>query len=623
MTPEMLITLAILLVALIMFVTEIIRLDLVALGVMVALMLTGILTVGEGLAGFSNPALISIGALFIVGGAVFHTGLAGMIAQRILKVAHGSVIRLLVILMISIAILSAFISSTGVVALMLPAVISMTRSLRINPSKLLIPMGYAALMGGALTLIGTPPNLLVSDALRAAGFAPFELFSFTPISLVLLAAGVLYMVLIGRHILPDPPMDTSDLGVTTPSELFRLYELPGNLFRLRVQEDSPLIGHTIAECSLRNTYNLNIISISRAVLHHAPLAIPLRQRGDGDGHYHAVTATTEIHAEDCLLVQGEPDDLGRALKDMKLSILSSDPIVEEDVITHELGIAEVLLRPRSKLIGKTIAEIEFGSHYNLTVLTIRRKGTQETLPVKHTPLEFGDVLLVEGEWKDIFALKRLRQDFIVMGEREAIQLGAYTRPDKAPITLLVLVGMVILIAFNILELAPASIVAAMVVILTGCLNVDEAYSTIDLKTVFLMAGMLPMSTALTKVGLVDLFATGLVDSLGQQGPVLVMIGLFVLTVLLTQILSNTATAVLFAPLGIAAAQGLNVAPHAMLMAIAIASSMAFATPIATPVNMLVLSPGNYQFRDYIKVGVPLVVITLLISVVLLPILWPF
>ncbi|MDL1900005.1 SLC13 family permease [Anaerolineae bacterium CFX9] len=623
MTPEMWITLAILVIALILFITEIIRLDLVALGVMAALMLTGILTVSEGLAGFSNPALISIGALFIVGGAVFHTGLAGMIAQRILQVAHGSIIRLLIILMVSIAVLSAFISSTGVVALMLPAIVSLSRSLRINPSKLLIPMAYAALMGGALTLIGTPPNLLVSDALRAAGFAPFDFFSFTPIGLLLLSAGVVYMVLIGRHILPDPPMDTSDVGVTTPSELFRLYELPGNLFRLRVQEGSPLIGRTIAESGLRSQYNLNVLSLSRAAHHHAPLVIPGRSRSDDDGRYHVATANTILHADDGLVIQGNPDDLGRALNDLRLTMVAAEPIVEEDVITHEQGIAEVLLRPRSTLIGKTIAEIAFATRYNLTVLNLRRTGVQESLPIKDTPLRFGDVMLVEGAWKDIFALKRLRQDFIVMGEREAIQLGAYTRPDKAPITLIVLIGMVIAVAFNILELAPASIIAALAVILTGCLNVDEAYSTIDLKTLFLMAGMLPMSTALTKVGLVDIFAGGLVDALGQQGPLLVQLGLFVLTVTITQVLSNTATAVLLAPLGIAAAQTLGVQPHALLMTVAIAASMAFATPLASPVNMLVISTGSYQFRDYIKVGVPLIVITLLISMILLPILWPF
>ncbi len=281
MTLEMWITLAILLIALILFITEYIRLDLVAMGVMVALMVSGILSVEEGLAGFSNKAVISIGALFIVGGAVFQTGLAGVIAERILSVARGSTTRLLIIMMISIAVMSAFISSTGVVALMLPAVVSLARSLKTTTSKLLIPMAYAALFGGALTLIGTPPNLLASEALREAGLPPFDFFSFTPIGLVLLVVGVLYMVLIGRRLLPEYKTETGTQSVSTPGELFALYELPGNLFRLRVQDDSPLIGQSIGASGLRSDYDLTVISITHNVDSSRSL-MPIRHRSTPD-----------------------------------------------------------------------------------------------------------------------------------------------------------------------------------------------------------------------------------------------------------------------------------------------------------------------------------------------------
>jgi di/tricarboxylate transporter len=624
MTFDMWITLAILLIALVLFITEFIRLDLVALGVMVALMVTGILTVDEGLAGFSNRAVISIAALFIVGGAVFQTGLAGAIADRILQFAGGNVIRLLVILMISIALMSAFISSTGVVALMLPAVVSLARSLKVGTSKLLIPMAYAALFGGALTLIGTPPNLLVSQALVDAGLPPLDFFSFTPIGLVLLAVGVLYMVFVGRRLLPDPRLESENQSVTTPYELFKIYELPGNLYRLRVQEDSPLVGHTIAESGLRREYMLNVLAINHdphEVDGQRPVLPRLSRPAGADGN-NTRLADTLIQANDVLLVQGG-EDLPQATGSLKLAVMAADPVVEGDIITNEVGIAEVLLRPRSTLIDRTIAELEFSRKYRLTVLDLKRPGAAEPVSVKDTPLKFGDVLLVQGEWKHIFALKRLRQDFIVMGEREAVQLGAFTHPEKAPITLIILTVMVLLIAFNVLDLAVASILASLAVILTGCVSVDDAYNTIDLKTLFLMAGMLPMSTALEKVGLVDLVADGFIGGLGVADPLLVQIALFLMAVSLTQVLSNTATAVLIAPLALAMATQLGVQPQALLITVAMACSMAFATPLASPVNTLVISTGNYRFRDYVKVGVPLIILALIASILVLPLLYPF
>ncbi len=622
MTPEMWLTLAILGAAIVLFVTEWIRLDLVALGVMTALMLTGILTVEEGIAGFSNKAVISIAALFVVGGAVFQTGLAGMIAARIVKAAGGSAIRLIVILMVSVALMSAFISSTGVVALMLPAVVSLSRSLRINPSKLLIPMAYAALMGGALTLIGTPPNLLVSEVLSRAGYPPFDFFAFTPIGLVLLAVGVVYMILIGRRWLPDPKPETTVQAVITPHELFRLYKLPGNLFRLRVQDDSPLVGQSIEDSKVRSEFNLNVLAVNRTTGSTRAILSILNRNGN-KSDYHVLPPGTQFAPNDVLMVQGNGEDVSRATGALKLAIIAAEPVVENDIITNEVGIAEVLLRPRSSLIGSTIEQMRFASTYHLTVLDLKRPGMDGVIDVKDTPLKFGDVLLVQGEWKDIFALKKLRHDFIVMGESEALQFGAFTRPDKAPITLSILSAMVMLVAFNVLDLAPASILAALAVILTGCVSIDDAYETIDLKTLFLMAGILPMSTALAKVGLFELLATGFVSGLGQGGPVLVQIGLFTVTVLFTQVLSNTATAVLIAPLALASAVQLGVQPQALMMTVAIASSMAFATPIASPVNTLVVSTGNYHFRDFLRVGVPLIVIGLIISVIVLPLLLPF
>lgn len=623
MTLEMWVTLAILGIALILFITELIRLDVVALSVMTALMLFGILTIEEGIAGFSNKAVISIAALFIVGGAVFRTGLAALLAKRILQVAGEDYIRLVVVLMVAIALMSAFISSTGVVALMLPAVVSLSRSLKINTSKLMIPMAYSALLGGALTLIGTPPNLLASEALSKSGFPPFDFFSFSVLGIILLSVGVVYMAMIGRRFLPDRKPLNPVQNVTTPGELFTLYTLPGNLFRLRVQDDSPLVGLTIAESGLRRDYNLNLLSISHESTTNGRLLLSV-QRGQVTEQFHAPPPETRISANDVLLVQSAPADMTRATSLLKLAVMANEPVAEKDIITNEVGIAEVLLRPRSELLGKTIADIRFGSMYHLTVLNVTRPGADadEVFDIKESRLKLGDVLLVQGEWKNIFALKEQREDFIVMGEREALQLGAFSRPDKAPITLLILMGMVLAVAFNIFDLALASIIAAGALILSGSITVDDAYETVDLKTLLLMVGMLPMSTALQKVGLVDLFAQVFVDTLGQGGPLIVLGGLFVLTALLTQVLSNTATAVLLAPLALTTALNMGVQPQAFVMAVAVASSMAFVTPLASPVNTLVMSLGNYRFNDYVKVGVPLLALVFIISIVVLPILWP-
>ena len=616
MTAEMWITLAILVVAIVLFVTEWLRVDVVALCVLVALMLTGILTTEEAVAGFSSTSVLSIGFLFIVGGAVFQTGLAAIIGDRILKIAGTSETRLLIILMAAISIMSAFISSTGVVALMLPAVISLAHRAKIPPSRLLMPLAFSALLGGSTTLIGTPPNIIVSETLQNAGYAPFELFSFTVPGILLIIAGLVFMLTIGRRLLPNRKAEQIIQRMETPAELFSLYQLPDNMFRLRVHNQSTLIGRSVGESQLGNEYNVSIVSIA-----HIPAsrAVALRT---GNGVHHP-TPDTVIQQDDVLVVRGDINDVTRAAGYWNLAIMANNPVQEGDVITNEVGIAEVILRPRSSLNGRTLPEISFGSIYHLTVLNLRRPGTDEEYDLKTTPLKFGDVLLVQGRWKDIFALKRLRQDFIVMGEPEAVEMGAFTRQSHAPITLIILAGMVLAIALNLTTLTVASMIAGVAVVIAGCLTMDEAYEAVDWKSLILIAGMLPMSTALVKVGLVDLAANALITTLGASGPIFVLAGLFILTATFTQMLSNTATALLIAPIALAAAQGLNIDPHAFLIAVAIAASMAFASPVASPVNTLVMSAGNYRFGDYTKVGALMVAISFILAMILLPVLWPF
>jgi len=634
MTPNMILTLVILFVAIVLFITEWVRLDIVALGVLITLMLTGLVTTQQGLAGFSNSTVVAIGALFVVGGAVFQTGLAALISRWILRVAGGSETRLLLVLMIAIAVMSAFISSTGVVALMLPAIVSLATSLKINTSKLMIPLAYSALLGGALTLIGTPPNLLASDTLRDAGYGPLNFFAFTPIGLILLTAGVIFMLTIGRRLLPDRKPDLVVQKASTPGELFSLYRLPDNLFRLRVQEGSPLIGVRLGDSRLRDDFGINVLSLrhvgsgangtnGRIGLTRIALSLPLKPAAKHDDDAYHPSSDSVFKRDDLMLVQGSADAVSRAAGFWKLAIMAAEPAVENDIITNEVGIAEVIIRPRSELIEKTLAEVRFGSRYRLTVLDIRRPSVGSLPNIKDVRLKFGDMLLVQGEWKDIFALKRERHDFIVMGEREAIEVGAFRRSRLAPVALAILIGMVALIALNVLDLAPAALLAAGAVVLTGCLTMDEAYESIDWKSLFLIAGMLPMSTALVNVGLVDAIAQALTDAFGSYGPLAVLASLFLMTALLTQIISNTATTVLIAPIALGAAQNLGVNPTAMVIGVAVAASMAFVTPIATPVNTLVMTAGNYRFTDYARTGLLMVLIAFILSIIALPALFPF
>jgi di/tricarboxylate transporter len=621
MTAEMVITIIILIVAIVLFITEWLRVDVVAMLVLLALVLTGILTTEEAVAGFSSTAVLSIGFLFVVGGAVFQTGLAAQIGDRILKIAGTNERRLIIVLMLSVALLSGVISSTGVVALMLPAVISLANRAGIPVSRLLMPLSISALLGGASTLIGTPPNIIASDTLKNAGFAPFDFFSFTPLGLALIVSGIGVVMLFGQRLLPNRKVDQQIQRMETPTELFSLYQLPQNLFRLRVRENSPLAGSELG-IMLRQEPRIGVVHLNRHANGHNNEPLSVRRSADRDETITHPPLETVVRRHDLLLATGELTDITQVAARWNLAVVSNQPICEGDVITNELGIAEVLLRPRSSVIGKTLSELHFGTMYKLTVLNIRRPGHDTPLDVKTTALKFGDVLLVQGKWKDIFALKRLRHDFVVMGEPEAAQFGAFSRPQRAPYALVILIGMVMALVFNLMSLTVAAMVAAIAVVLTGCLTMDEAYESVDWRSLILIAGMLPMSTALERVGLVDQVAGVFTTTLGGFGPLAVVAGLFWLTALFTQVLSNTATALLIAPVGLATAQQVGMDPHAIMMVVAVAASLAFVTPIASPVNTLVMTAGNYRFTDYTRIGLLMLLTGFVVTMVVLPLLWP-
>ena len=621
MTLEMWLVLGILVTAVVFFITEWLRVDVVALGVVVALMLTGVLSTGEALSGFSNSAVLTIASLFIVGGAALQTGLAGMIGRRILTIAGTSELRLTVVLMAAVALLSSFMSDTGTVAVLLPAIIILARSAKISPSKLLIPLAFGSLLGGAMTLIGTPPNIIVSDLLREEGLRPFQFFSYTPVGLVLAAVGILFMVFVGRRLLPDRQVKVAGQRLPTPKELVDLYRLPDNLFRLRVRRGSELVGQTLAASELGQKFQVTVLKIMRPQGALQTVPPGEKQKKTTKSTPIIPDIDTLIQRDDILIVQGEGSDVAHAAARLNLGVQPPKPKDEKALLNREVGVAEVLLPPRSQMNGRTLVQTRFGSHYKLTVLSINRPGVSAKLDLKTTTLQFGDTLLVQGEWANMLALRQQRRDFIVMGQPEAM-MGAPHR-SQARVALLVLLGMLLLMITNALPVAAASMLAGLAMVLTGCLTMDEAYQSINWPSIVLVAGMLPMSIALEKVGLVQVAANGLIELLGGMGPLAIMAGLFLLTSIFTQVLSNTATAVIVAPIALAAAQASGIEPYAFLMAVAIAASMAFATPVASPVNTLVMGAGSYRFSDYVKVGAPMILLTLIVSILLLPLLWPF
>ncbi len=622
MTPDMWITLSILVVAITLFITERLRVDVIALGIVIALMLTGILTVDEAIAGFSNSAVLLIAALFIVGGAVFQTGLAAVLARQIIRLAGDSETRLTVVIMAAVALMSGFVSDTGTVAVVMPAIISLGLSTKISPSKLLIPTAFGSLLGGSATLIGTPPNIIVSEVLAENGYEAFGFFSYTGMGIVLIITGILYM-LVMRRFIPVRAKAVDEQSVTTPSELIEAYQLPDSIYKLRVRKASSLVGQELGQAGLGRRYGIDVVEISRPAPARKLAAVGGKELVVQSNRNIPVHPRPDVTLEhnDILIVHAIGDAISKASAALNLAIQPKSSDVEDDLISQEVGVAEVVLPPRSSLIGKTVVDLSFGKRHRLTVLNIHRPGS-DNLPVRDTKLQFGDTLLVQGEWQDIFRLKQSPNDFVIIGGTEEIQ-SRLLNFEKAPLVLAILAGMLITLIAGWLPTTTAAMLASLLIILTGCLSMDEAYDAIDWKSIVLIAGMLPMSTALIKVGLVDVAANGFANTLGGLGAIYVMGGLFLFTSIFTQVLSNTATAVIIAPIALATAQSLGVQPQAFLMAVAVAASMAFASPVASPVNTLVMGAGKYRFADYIKLGLPLILLTFIAAMIVLPILFPF
>jgi di/tricarboxylate transporter len=631
----MILTFIILALTIILFISDRLRIDIVAMLALLALTLTGLIDANQALAGFANSTVVTIAALFVVGAGLFKTGVADWLGSRLLDLAGASETRLLILLMIGTAILSGFMSNTGTVAVLLPALVAAAWRIGSPPSKLLIPLAFAAQIGGLLTLIGTPPNIVITNALSKAGVRPFGFFEFSLIGLPLLAVGVIYMIMVGRRWLPERKVEERHLSsLASPAELTDAYHLDNCLFRLRVRRGSGLAGRTLAETGLGHDYGIMVLRIERAgatarsesmgqhTLGHISDRLGLIQEDTGT---QAPGPETVIYVDDVLLVEGIPEAAQQLALRYNLGLRPIDAhqgSADTELLSHEIGLAEVLLTPRSALIGRTITQTHFAEKYNVWVLGISRRGRAlENVPLTTVKLTFGDALLVRGAWQAIGILENEARNFVVVG-RPAAMLKPGGLTPQAITALLALSAMLMLLLTGIVPTVIAVIITAMIMVLGGCLSMEQAYRAINWESVILIAAMLPMSTALQATGGAEFIATGLVNTLGALHPLWLLAGMFLLTTAFTQVISNTATTVLVAPIALQAAIDLGVSPQAVMMMVAIGASTAFLTPIASPVNTLVLTPGGYRFGDFMQVGLPLLVLFLIVSLIVVPLVWP-
>ncbi|MBS3934213.1 MAG: SLC13 family permease [Truepera sp.] len=609
MTTEILLVFVILTVTIALFVSDRLRLDLVALLALLALTLTGLITPREAIAGFSDPVVIMLAGLFVVSAGLFQTGVADRMGKVLGRLAGHSEVRLIALVMLATATLSAFMSSTGTVAVMLPVVVSLAWNARLSPSKLLIPLSFASLLGGMLTLIGTPPNLVASNQAVAAGLPPLGFFAFTPVGLGMLAIGLAFMLLVGRHLLPSrapAAAEETARSVISQAELANIYQLRGSLFRVRVPPASTLVGRTLAQAAVRQRYRITVLAKQRSVNNGVQTEI--------------AEPKTLIETNDTLFIRGYEAEVAEFIEAEGLIMLPVS-LGDDELLPSNLLFAEVLLTPRSRLIGKTLRDVRFYEHYGITVVAIKRLGEPLAADTAAIPLRFGDTLLIEGSSKNLDTLKNENRDFVVVAE--PVDTGSKRRAAKrAPVAIAIMLGMLLLMTLEIVPIVIATLLAAVVMVLTRCLSMEDAYRGINWESIVLIAGILPMATALDKTGGMQLIVSSL-GGLAEYGPLVMLGALFVITSAFSQVISNTATTVLVAPIALQLALALGVSPYPFLMAVAIAASTAFTTPIASPVNTLVLGPGRYRFGDFFKVGISLQLLLLVAALLLIPLFFPF
>lgn len=607
----MILTITTLAFAAVFFVWGRLRSDLVALIALLVLAFGGVLNTGEALSGFSNPIVIMMIGLFVVGGAIFNTGLAKIIGAKMLALGGGSPVRLFLLVMGATALIGAFVSNTGTVALMLPIVVSMAAGSNMPASRLLMPLAFASSMGGMMTLIGTPPNLVISEVWEEAGHEPLSFFTFLPGGLICVTAGTLLLIPLSKWFLTPKGGAAKEGGARTKSlaELVEEYGLKTDLYRLAVPDGSAVCGRSIAQLDLRRHFGIDVLEV-RSGDTNRRIIKQIKQ--------YAATPDTVVNGGDVVYLRGHLADVQAFARQFGLEVETGDSME-----FYDIGLAEIVLIPNSPIINKTIADINIRKRFGVNVIAVRRKNEYVSTDLAKLKIRPGDVLLVQGSWKAIDSLSAESQAWVVLGQPLA-EAAKVTLDYKAPVAAAIMLAMIAMLIFDFIPPVFSVLGASVLMILTGCFrNVEDAYRKINWESVVLIAAMMPMSFALEKTGISAMVADGLVAGLGSLGPLWVLAGVYFTTSLMTLFISNTATAVLIAPIALQSATALGVSPLPFLFAVTFGASLCFASPFSTPPNALVMPAGQYVFSDYLKVGVPLQLVLGLIMIFVLPVIFPF
>lgn len=590
MTFEILLTLSIIVVAVLLFATEKLRVDIIALLVLLTLVLSGLIKTDQAFMGFASPAVITVWAVYIVSGALFKTGVSDVLGVWISRLAGNSEPRLIAIIMLTCGTMSAFMNNIGATAMLLPAVVGISRKSGIKLSKLLIPLAFSSLLGGNMTQIGTPPNILATSILTERGLPSFGFFDFSPTGIIVFLAGVLYMVLVGRYLLPSHA-NVEDVQAA---------KLRKYVTEVRVLADSRLVGLTLAEAHLNDEFGLSVL----AIVHDGKQVA----RIDGE---------TVVQEDDLLIVSGDIKSLIEAGKNLDVVIEPDYKFQLSDLDTEAAQIFEAVLPSRSEFAGRTVKQVRFRDRYGFTVLAIWRQGEVLVNRLGDVKLRAADVLLLKGARKNMLDLQQNNQVLVL----EPLEIDRQ-RNKKAPLAVGILGLVLLLTTFSGFHISTSMVIGSVLMVLTGCISMDEAYQSIEWRSVFLIAGMLPLGTVMETTGTAQFLADGIVNFAGPWGPVAVLAGIYILAGLITEPMSNAAATVLMVPIAIDIALELGANPQSFVLAVVIGASTSFLTPVGHQSNVLVFGPGGYRFADFMRVGWLLNVILVVVALLVIPLFWP-
>ena len=630
---SMTITLIILIITVAMFIWGRVRADIVALSALAALLVLGILTPAEALAGFSSPIVIMMIGLFVVGGAIMQTGLAKLTGNKLMALSRGNETVTFLLVMLVTSFIGAFVSNTGTVALMMPIIMSLAAGSGMQSSRFLMPLAFAGSLGGMLTLIGTPPNLVIDEVLTEAGFKPLAFFSFFPVGIIVIAIGIIVLMPLSKIFLSQKQNGKKKSNSKSLDDLVDEYQLLDNLHRYIVPSKRTaaaidengqmmdIVGKTLKDLSIQKKYGVSIIEIRNEKKSRLGLVKDVNQN--------MAKSSSTIAVHDTLFIMGDEEKIERFAQDYDLRKMK-----DVKIDFYDLGLTEIVVMPTSNFAGLRIGDANLRKRFGINVLGVKRGGSSSDGKVGKeyitdnliaTKLHVGDMLLVQGEWTNLAHLTADTTNWVVLDQPEKTA-DKVLLDYKAPVAAAIMLLMIAMMVFDFIPVAPvtAVIIAGLLTVFAGCFrNVEAAYKTINWESIVLIAAMMPMSTALEKTGASALVSQGLVDSLGSMGPTALLAGIYFTTSLMTMFISNTATAVLMAPIALVAAQQVGVSPYSFLFAVTLGASMCFASPFSTPPNALVMKAGGYTFMDYVKVGLPLQIIIGVVMTLVLPLLFPY